>query len=244
MFCPSFDGQEELAVCTDICQDLRTFEFAESNFSKLLHYSVKGRLKASIEFWRFIGAPKFIPFITTSPPVHLNNNGSVLEHSDFVNDAILELLQDNRIEELTTPPEIVNPLTVSVQSSGKKRLILDLRHINLHVFKQKFKCEGLHTIRDIFSEDYFVFSFDLKSGYHHVDIFPGHRKILAFSWHFGTNCVRYFHFTVLPFGLSSAPFIFTKLIKPLEAFWRLQGIPIAIFFDDGRRWFLSRYCGI
>ena len=78
------------------------------------------------------------------------------------------------------------------------------------------------------------FSFDLKSGYHHVDIFPDHRKFLAFSWHFGTNCVRYFQFTVLPFGLSSAPFIFTKLIKPLEAFWRLQGIPIAIFFfDDG-----------
>ena len=39
---------------------------------------------------------------------------------------------------------------------------------------------------------------------------------------------------MLPFGLSSAPFIFTKLIKPLEAFWRLQEIPIAIFFfDDG-----------
>ena len=169
MFCPSFDGQEELAVCTDICQDLRTFEFAESNFSKLLHYSVKGRLKASIEFWRFVGAPKFIldiisdgykiPFITTPPPVHLKNNGSALEHSDFVNDAILELLQDNRIEELTTPPEIVNPLTVSVQSSGKKRLILDLRHINLHVFKQKFKCEGLHTIRDIFLCRLFCFFF-------------------------------------------------------------------------------------
>ena len=200
-------------------------------------------MKASIDYWRFIGAPTFIldiisdgykiPFITTPPSVHLKNNGSASEHSDFVNDAILELLQDNRIEELTTPPEIINPLAVSVQSSGKKRLILDLRHINLHVFKQKFKCEGLHTIRDIFSEDYFVFSFDLKSGYHHVDIFPDHRKFLAFSWHFGTNCVRYFQFSVLPFGLSSPPFIFTKLIKPLEAFWRLQGIPIAIFFDDG-----------
>ena len=45
-----------------------------------------------------------------------------------------------------------------------------------------------------------------------MDIFPDHRKFLAFSWHFGTNCVRYFQFTVLPFGLSSAPFIFTKLI--------------------------------
>ena len=82
-----------------------------------------------------------------------------------------------------------------------------------------------------FSADYFVFSFDLKSGYHHVDIFPDHRKFLAFSWHFGTNCVRYFQFTVLAFGLSSALFIFTKLIKPLEAFWRLQGIPTAIFFS-------------
>ena len=138
MFCPSFDGQEELAVCTDICQDLRTFEFAESNFSKLWHYPVKGRFKASIEFWRFISAPKFILdiisdgykilFITTPPPVHLKKNGSALEHSEFVNDAILEFLQDNCIEELTTRTEIINALTVSVQSSGKRRLILDLAY--------------------------------------------------------------------------------------------------------------------
>ena len=37
----------------------------------------------------------------------------------------------------------------------------------------------------------------------------------------------------MPFGLSSAPFIFTKLLKPLEAHWRVQGIPNATFFDDG-----------
>ena len=110
---------------------------------------------------------------------------------------------------------------------------MDLRHINLHVFKHKFKCEGLHTIKDIFSSNCFVFSFDLKSGYHHVDIFVDHRKYLAFSWDFGTGHARYFQFTVLPFGLSSAPFIFTKLLRPLETHWRSHGIPIAIFFDDG-----------
>ena len=49
-----------------------------------------------------------------------------------------------------------------------------------------------------------LFSFDLKSGYHHVDVFPDHRKYLAFSWDFGVG-PRYFQFTVLPFGLSSAP---------------------------------------
>ena len=60
------------------------------------------------------------------------------------------------------------------------------------------------------------FSFDLKSGYHHVNIFPEHRKYLAFSWVFGAGCTRYCQFTVLLFGLFSVPFIFTKLLKPLE----------------------------
>ena len=78
-----------------------------------------------------------------------------------------------------------------------------------------------------------MFSFDLKSGYHHVDIFPDHRRYLAFSGDFGNRHTRYFQFTLLPFGLSSAPFIFTKLLKPLESHWREQGIPIPIFFDDG-----------
>ena len=99
----------------------------------------------------------------------------------------LELLQDHRVEELDVVPDVVNPLSVSVQACSKKRLILDLRHINLHIYKFKFKCEGLHTIREIFSRDYFVFSFDLKSGYHHVDIFPEHQKFLAFSWDFDSR---------------------------------------------------------
>ena len=38
---------------------------------------------------------------------------------------------------------------------------------------------------------------------------------------------------MLPFGLSSAPFIFTKILKPLQKSWRGQGIPIVIFLDDG-----------
>ena len=44
------------------------------------------------------------------------------------------------------------------------------------------------------------------------------------------------YFMYLPFflfGLSTAPYVFTKLLKPLEKHWRLQGISIAIFLDDG-----------
>ena len=40
-------------------------------------------------------------------------------------------------------------------------------------------------------------------------------------------------FTVLPFGLSSAPYIFAKCLKPLEKYWRFNGVNIALFLDDG-----------
>ena len=44
---------------------------------------------------------------------------------------------------------------------------------------------------------------------------------------------RYFVFTFLPFGLSSAPYIFTECLKLLEKYWRFNGVNIALFLDDG-----------
>ena len=79
-----------------------------------------------------------------------------------------------------------------------------------------------------------MFSFDLKSGYHHIEIFEGHQAYLGFSGrHAGSNCLKFFVFTVLPFGLASAPHIFTKTLNPLEKHWRHQGVCVAIFLDDG-----------
>lgn len=107
--------------------------------------SVKGRLKSAINEWKLIHTNDFIittisegyniPFVSCPPPFVKRNNRSAISHAKFVNEAISELLMDSRIEEVFEAPDIINPLSVSVQSSGKKRLILDLRHINLHVFR-------------------------------------------------------------------------------------------------------------
>jgi len=79
-----------------------------------------------------------------------------------------------------------------------------------------------------------MFSFDLKSSYHHTDIVQEHQTLLGFSWRASHSINKVFYvFTVLPFGLSSAPYIFTKVLKPLEKYWRIQGLCIAIFLDDG-----------
>ena len=38
---------------------------------------------------------------------------------------------------------------------------------------------------------------------------------------------------VLPFGLTSAPYIFTKIMRCLVKKWRLEGIEIVVYLDDG-----------
>ena len=47
------------------------------------------------------------------------------------------------------------------------------------------------------------------------------------------NLVSSVMFTVLPFGLSSAPYIFTKLLRPLVKHWRSQGVRVVVYLDDG-----------
>ena len=82
------------------------------------------------------------------------------------------------------------------------------------IWKQSVRFEDIRTVFDLFQSGYFFFTFDLKSGYHHVEIFPDHRQYLGFSWNFG-SVVKYVVFTVLPFGMSSPPYIFSKLVRSL-----------------------------
>lgn len=56
---------------------------------------------------------------------------------------------------------------------------------------------------------------------------------MAFRWGFGDGVIRYFQFAVLPFRRSSAPYLFTKLFKPVIKMWRSNSISIVVFLDDG-----------
>ena len=77
------------------------------------------------------------------PPKVSTNNGSALKERDFVSKSICNVISNKCLEVLDHPPAIVNPLSVSIQPSGKERLILDLTHVNLYIFKQNFKCADL-----------------------------------------------------------------------------------------------------
>ena len=40
-------------------------------------------------------------------------------------------------------------------------------------------------------------------------------------------------FLVLPFGLTSAPYVYTKVTRQLVKKWRSEGHKVVIFLDDG-----------
>ena len=93
-------------------------------------------------------------------------------------------------------PHVVNPLTVAYSRAGKPWLVLDCRHINpcLHLFKVKF--EDIRVAERLFDRNSYIFTFDLKSAYHHIDIFPEHTTYLGFSWSYnGTVNIMF----IIPF---------------------------------------------
>ena len=68
---------------------------------------------------------------------------------------------------------------------------------------------------------------NLKDAYFSVPIHPQHRNFLRFRWQ--GKC---FQFTCLPFGLASAPWVFTKVLKPVLGFLQSRGIRCVIYLDN------------
>ena len=77
---------------------------------------------------------------------------------------------------------MVNPLSVSVQKSGMKRL--DFRHVNQFLGKDKVKFEDWKVALNYFQKGSYMISFDLKSGYNHIEITPESQTFLGFCLEF------------------------------------------------------------
>ena len=139
-----------------------------------------------------IQAPEFVLSIISEgyklPLLHIplrsftKNNLSAIINSVFVTESILDLLASDRKPEFSKDSlHVINPLSFSTQSSGKRRLILDLPFVNQFILREKVKFDDSKTTLDLFHYGGYACSFNLKSGYHHADIFPSHLRFLGSS---------------------------------------------------------------
>ena len=111
--------------------------------------SVQGNLTENVKFWEVLQAPSYtvdviqsgyvMPFTSLPTKFCKSNQRTALANAQFVEQAIDQLLDDGWVREVNEQPWVCSPLSVVEGSMDKKRLVLDLRHVNMYLHKQKFK---------------------------------------------------------------------------------------------------------
>ena len=77
----------------------------------------------------------------------------------------------------------------------------------------------------------FIFSSDLKSAYHHNEIFEELQQYFDFA-RFESE-IRYLAFAFLPFGISIVGYIFSNVFREVVEYFRSKDKISIIFLDDG-----------
>jgi hypothetical protein len=87
--------------------------------------------------------------------------------------------------------------------------------------------EGLATVRELLRPNDWQVKVDMREAYLHVPVQKVSQKYLQFRW----QGVRW-KFVCLPFGLQSAPRVFTKMMRPVLGLLREKGIRVVCYLDD------------
>ena len=109
------------------------------------------------------------------------------------------------------------------KKDGGQRPVINLKSLNSFVNAPHFKMEGIHTLKSLLKKGDWLLKIDLKDAYFSIPISIEHRKYLCFQLENKT-----YQFNCLPFGLASAPWVFTKTLKPIAALGRELGIRLVV----------------
>ena len=123
--------------------------------------------------------------------------------------------------------EFVSNIFIRDKKDGSHRVILNLLELNQFIAYHHFKMDTIDTVINLMRPDCFMASVDLSNAYFSIPVAKAHRKYLRFEW-----CGELFQFKVLPNGLSSAPRMFTKVLKPVYAHLRQMGHVATGYIDD------------
>ena len=151
-----------------------------------------------------------------------------LTQQNVMQEEIEKLLLKGAIQ-LVSPSngQFVSRLFLVPKKTGDLRPVINLRPLNKFIIRKHFKMENLQNVTQLVRKGDYMVTIDLKDAYFSIPIHQSHRKFLRFSWR-----NQLFQFAALPFGLTSAPRVFTKVLKPVIASMRQRGIRCLIYIDD------------
>ena len=201
------------------------------------HHPVGGRLSLFRKNWERITQDNWIlhtiqglklEFVSTPPHQVIHQPQLDPEKAQALSDEVNKLFQKRAIvPAIEDGTGFVSPVFVVPKAGGQWRPVINLKALNHFVIAPHFKMESIKTVKYLIQKDDWLTKLDLKDAYLSVPVNPCYRKYLKFRW-----LDQLWQFTVLPFGLNSAPYIFTKLMKPVIATLRRLGIRMVLYLDD------------
>ena len=143
--------------------------------------------------------------------------------------AALDLLQKGVVEIIRdeSSPGMYHRLFMRPKPDGTMRPIIDLSPLNKLIHNVTFKMETPASIRRALQPGEHTLQLDLKDAYFHIPIKKAYRKYMRFV----VNGVVY-QYKALPFGLSIAPRVFTKVLKPILGMLRKAMVRVHAYLDD------------
>lgn len=182
---------------------------------------VGGRLQFFWRTWQQMGASPYVvdiiregylmPFLSDPPLSHTPLGNSLYSDpvkNSVLHQAVMDLVSKRAIELVSNvnSPGFYSRLFLVPKKTGEWRPVIDLSALNRFIECPTFKMETPEFVRTSLQTGMWASSIDLKDAYLHVPIHPRHRKYLRFQ----ARGVVY-QFRALPFGLCTAPRLFTKL---------------------------------
>ncbi|XP_064595725.1 uncharacterized protein K02A2.6-like [Liolophura sinensis] len=131
--------------------------------------------------------------------------------------------QSGVITKVAEPTDWCAPMVPVVKPNGKVRICVDLRQLNKAIKRERYTLPTIDDVLHKMANAKYFSRLDASSGFYQIPLDDESSKLTCFMTHLGRYAFRR-----LPFGISSAPEIFTRIVT--ELLGDLEGT--AVFMDD------------
>ena len=140
---------------------------------------------------------------------------------------VQQLLVKRAIEVVKDERGFYSLIFLVPKKTGGWRPVFDLSNLNNFLIIPRFKMESALSVQKALVQGKWAVSIDVKDAYLHVPIHHAFRRYLKFAF----EGVVY-QFRVLPFGVATAPYVFTRIVRAMAAKCRMAGIQFHHYIDD------------
>ena len=166
-----------------------------------------------------------LPPLRRFPALHCHSS---LNQLPKIRKFLPNLLSRNIIRKISIPQLLFfSRLFLVPKKDNSDRLVIDLSILNKYLIIPTFKMETIETISPCISVPMWGCTLDLQDAYFHVPVNWFFQIFLAFMVDH-----QIYVFQFLPFGLSVAPWTFSRIIKPIKAHIHILTIRFHTYLDD------------